>query len=94
MYAGRLELHLILQKNAWDRPRVPNFRSCRVIIYNLLLNLTSFLSLCEIILRYCYACLVCIASKYIIANRGHSRGCLVFSSLSVLCFDMEELHEC
>ena len=33
MYAGRLELHLILQKSAWDRPRVPNFRSHRVIIF-------------------------------------------------------------
>ena len=32
MYAGRLELHLILQKNAWDRPRVPNFRSRRAIL--------------------------------------------------------------
>ena len=31
MYVGRLELHLILQKSAWDRPRVPNFRSRRVI---------------------------------------------------------------
>ena len=39
MYAGRLELHLILQKSAWDRPRVPNFRSRRVIILVILIIL-------------------------------------------------------